>query len=102
MLEDAQMAKRPGMPIANIELVMMASSAVLAAQHFPPEVDDWEGLPEMSRTWVGWKTAFLLAHLKRQRQILALRGGNHLEECMVSCRLLFHPQWIDSNRLWKT
>ncbi len=24
---------------------MMASAAVLAAQHFPREVDDWEGLP---------------------------------------------------------
>jgi hypothetical protein len=33
------------MPIADIELVMMASAAVLAAQHFLREVDDWEGLP---------------------------------------------------------
>jgi len=46
MLEDAQKkAKRAGMPIADVELVMMASAAVLAAQHFPREVDDWEGLP---------------------------------------------------------
>ena len=36
MLEDAQKkAKRAGMPIADIELVMMAWAAVLAAQHFP-------------------------------------------------------------------
>jgi len=78
MLEDAQKkAKRAGMPIADIELVMMASAAVLAAQHFPREVDDWEGLPSTSRTWVAWKTAFRLAHLKRQRQILASGGGNH-------------------------
>jgi hypothetical protein len=36
MMEDAQKkAKRAGMPIANVELVMMASAAVLAAQHFP-------------------------------------------------------------------
>jgi hypothetical protein len=36
VLEDAQKkAKRAGMPIANIELVMMALAAVLAAQHFP-------------------------------------------------------------------
>ncbi len=76
MLEDAQkMAKRAGMPIADIELVMMASAAVLAAQHFPREVDDWEGLPSTARTWLAWKTAFCLAHLKRQRQILALGGG---------------------------
>ena len=66
------------MPIANIELVMMASAAVLAAQHFPREVDDWEGLPSNARTWVAWKTAFRLAHLKRQRQILASGGGEPL------------------------
>ncbi len=36
VLEDTQKkAKRAGMPIANIELVMMALAAVLAAQHFP-------------------------------------------------------------------
>jgi hypothetical protein len=41
MLEDVQKkAKRAGMPIANIELVMMASAAILAAQHFPREVDN--------------------------------------------------------------
>jgi hypothetical protein len=46
MMEDAQKkAKRAGMPIADVELVMMALAAVLAAQHFPREVDDWEGLP---------------------------------------------------------
>ena len=77
MREDAQKkAKRAGMPIADVELVMMASAAVLAAQHFPREVDDWEGLPTPARTWLAWKTAFCLAHLKRQHQILALgRGG---------------------------
>jgi hypothetical protein len=76
MLEDAQKkAKRAGMPIADIKLEMMASAAVLVAQHFPHEVDDWEGLPSSSRTWAAWKTAFCLAHLKRQHQILALGGG---------------------------
>ncbi len=45
MMEDApKKAKWAGMPIADIELVMMASAAVLAAQHFPREVDNWEGL----------------------------------------------------------
>jgi hypothetical protein len=39
MMEDAQKkAKRASMPIANVELVMMALVAVLAAQHFPCEV----------------------------------------------------------------
>jgi hypothetical protein len=51
MLEEAQKkAKRAGMPIADIKLVMMASAAVLAAQHFPHEVDNWEGLPANSRS----------------------------------------------------
>jgi hypothetical protein len=79
MLEDAQKkAKRAGMPIANIKLVMMASAAILAAQHFPHEVDNWERLPSTLRTWAAWKTAFCLAHLKRQHQILALGGGEPL------------------------
>jgi hypothetical protein len=79
LLEDAQKkAKRAQMPIADAELVMMASTAVLAMQHFPREVDDWEGLPSTSRTWPAWKTAFRLAHLKRQRQILASKGGEPL------------------------
>jgi hypothetical protein len=50
MLEEAQKkAKRAGMPIADIKLVMMALAAVLPAQHFPHEVDNWEGLPANSR-----------------------------------------------------
>jgi hypothetical protein len=79
MMEDAQKkAKRAGMPIADVELVMMASTAVLAAQHFPREVDDWEGLASSARTWTAWKTAFRLAHIKRQRQILASGGSQPL------------------------
>ena len=51
MMEDAQKkAKRAGMPIADVELVMMASTAVFAAQHFPCKVDEWEGLPAVDRT----------------------------------------------------
>ena len=57
---------------------MMASTAVLAVQHFPRKVDDWEGLPALARTWPAWKTAFRLAHLKRQCQILALKGSEPL------------------------
>ncbi len=53
------------MPISDVKLVMMASAAVLAAQHFPREVDDWEGLLATNHTWRAWKVAFHLAHLKR-------------------------------------
>jgi hypothetical protein len=54
MLEDAKKRQSKRMPIANIELVMMALAAVLAAQHFPCKVDNWEGLPSSSRTWAAW------------------------------------------------
>ncbi len=68
MLEEAQKkAKQAGMPIADIKPVMMALAAVLAAMHFPREVDDWEGLPAHGCTWAAWKTSFRSAHLKRQR-----------------------------------
>ena len=64
LLEDAQKkAKRAQMPIADAELVMMASAADLAVQHFPRKVDNWEGLPALARTWSAWKKAFRLAHL---------------------------------------
>jgi hypothetical protein len=79
MLEDAQKkAVRAGMPIAGVKLVMMASAAILAAQHFLHKVDDWEGLPSASCMWTTWKTAFCLTHVKRQQQILALGGGGSL------------------------
>jgi hypothetical protein len=79
MMEDAQKkATRAGMPIANVEVVMMALAAVLASQHCPREVDNWEGLPAMSCTWQAWKVAFPLAHLKRQCNLQALGGGEPL------------------------
>ncbi len=79
MMEDTQKkAKRAGMPIADVELVMMALAAVLAAQHFPREIDDWEGLPAMCCTWQAWEVAFCLAHLKRQHQLQALGEGETL------------------------
>jgi hypothetical protein len=48
MMEDAQKkAEWAGVPIRNVECVMMALEAVLAAQHFPCEVNDWEGLSQL-------------------------------------------------------
>ncbi len=62
------------MPIADVEVVMMALAAILAAQHFSCEVDNWEALPAASGTWQAWKVAFCLAHLKLQRHLQAFRG----------------------------
>jgi hypothetical protein len=64
---------------------MMASAAVLAAKHFPCEVD-WEGLAASAQTWTAWKTAFRLAHFKRQRQILALGGSQPLGGAFAAIR----------------
>jgi hypothetical protein len=76
MMEDAQKkATWASMSIADVKLVMMALAPILAAQHFPREVNDWEGLLSLSHTWQAWKVAFCLAHLKRQRQLQALGGG---------------------------
>jgi hypothetical protein len=66
------------MPIADIELVMMASAAVLTAQHFPREVTDWEGRPAINRTWRAWKVEFRQAHIQRHRQLQASGGGEPL------------------------
>jgi hypothetical protein len=79
MMKDPQKnAKWVGMPIADIELMMMALVAILAAQHYPREVDDWEGLASSSRTWLAKKTAFHLAHIKHQCQLQA-SGGELLQ-----------------------
>jgi hypothetical protein len=76
MMEDAQKkVKRAGMPIADVELVMMAMAAILAALHFLREVDDWEGLLAIDRAQRAWKVTFCLAHLKCQHQLQASRGG---------------------------
>jgi hypothetical protein len=66
------------MPIADVELLMMASAVVLAAQHFPCEVTDWEGRPAIDRSWRAWKVEFRQAHIQRQRQLQASGGGKPL------------------------
>ncbi len=72
MMKDAQKkAKQAGMPIANVKLVMMALAVILAAQHLPQEVDDWEGPPAIDCMWRAWNVAFHLNHLKRQCQLQA-------------------------------
>ena len=65
------------MPIANVKL-MMASAAVLAAQHFPRKVDEWEGRPAIDHAWRAWKVEFWQAHIKRQRQLQEPGGVNRL------------------------
>ena len=66
------------MPIADVELLMMAWAAVLAAQHIPCKVTDWEGRPAIDHTWRAWKVEFRQAHIQRQRQLQASGGGKPL------------------------
>jgi hypothetical protein len=66
------------MSIADIKLVMMVSAAVLAAQHFPRKVTDWEGRLAINRTWRAWKVEFRQAHIRRQHQLQVSGGGEPL------------------------
>ncbi len=61
MMEDAQKKAEPaGMPIANVELAMMALVAVLASQNFLCKVDNREGLPASMQTWSTGRWPFAL------------------------------------------
>ena len=82
-------AKQGGMHIASVELVIMASAAVLAAQHFPRKVTDWEGRPAIDCTWRAWKVEFRQAHIQRQHHYRHLEMANRLAELTPSSR--HHP-----------
>jgi hypothetical protein len=90
-------AKQAGMPIPNVELVMMALAAVLAAQHFPWEVNNWEGFPAINCTWRAWKIAFCLAQLNCQCQLRHLGGV----DCWEVPTLLSLPKLQPSTALWQ-
>ncbi len=78
MIEDTQKkAKQAGMLIANVELVMMASAAVLE-----PNIScaKWMigRVYQLEQIWSAWKVAFCLAHLKHQCHLQTLGGGKPL------------------------
>ena len=51
MLKDAQCkAQRAAMPIADVQLVAIASTAVLGSQQFPCTTEDWEALATSAKT----------------------------------------------------
>ena len=76
MLEDAQRkAERAKMPIADVQLVAIASTAVLASQDYVRATEDWEALTNAQKTWTKWKSSFRVAHLARKRQLLASGGA---------------------------
>ncbi len=74
-LEDAQRKlRRANLPMDDANLVAMASTAVLASQHFPRTTDEWEALPIANKTWAEWKIRYRAAHIARKRQLLASGG----------------------------
>ena len=76
MLEEAQRKlARANLPMSNDQLLAIASTAVLASEHFPRPTDDWEALPRANKTWAAWKAHYRAAHIARKRQLLA--AGKH-------------------------
>ena len=64
--------------MSNEQLLVIASTAVLATQHFPRATDEWEALPPAAKTWAAWKTTYRTAHIARKRQLLATGGSEPL------------------------
>lgn len=72
MLEDAQRKlARANLPMSDDQLLAIASTAVLASDHFPRPTDEWEALPRHQKTWGAWKTHYRAAHIARKRLLLA-------------------------------
>eukprot|EP00804_Cyclotella_cryptica_P005048 CCRYP_017573-RA/>CCRYP_017573-RA protein AED:0.43 eAED:0.43 QI:0/-1/0/1/-1/1/1/0/192 len=72
MLEAAQRKlARANLPMSDDQLLAIASTAVLASNHFPRPTDDWEAKPGANKTWTAWKTHYRAAHIARKRQLLA-------------------------------
>ena len=78
-LEDAQRKlARANLPMQDVQLLAIASTAVLAAQHFPRATDEWEAMAPALKTWATWKTTYRAAHIARKRQLLAAGSGEPL------------------------
>jgi hypothetical protein len=76
MLEDAQCkAEQAKMPIAHVQLVAIASTAVLASQDYVRATEDWKALTNAQKTWAKWKSSFRVVHLARKCQLLASDGA---------------------------
>jgi hypothetical protein len=88
MLEDAQRtSQRAAMPIADVQLVAIASTAVLGSQQYPRATEDLEALVTSTKTWTAWKNAYRAAHIARKCQLLASGtskpfGGAHAASTM--------------------
>ncbi len=67
MLEDVQRKlARVNLPMLDNQLLAIASTTVLASEHFPRHTGDWEALPCNNKTWTAWKAHYRAAHLARK------------------------------------
>jgi hypothetical protein len=64
--------------ITNQTLIVLASTALLAANTFPCTTELWEELDPADKTWAAWKTAYLAAHKKRADRLRATGGADYL------------------------
>jgi hypothetical protein len=93
-LEDAQYKLSCAkLPMSNEQLLAIASTAVLAAQHFPCALDEWEALPPTAKMLTAWKTTFRSAHIARIRQLLATGGNGATQQspCRHGCHIRHLP-----------
>ncbi len=57
-------------PDVDDQLLAKSSTAVLASGHFPHPTDEWEAVPQISKTWIAWKTRYHATHIVCKRQLL--------------------------------
>ena len=68
----------------DVQLLAIASTAVLAAQHFPCATDEWEAMAPALKTWATWKTTHRHAHIAWKPQLPATRSGRPVTTSVVS------------------
>ena len=62
MLEDAQhKLEHTNLPMANAQLLAIASTAILASGDFPRPTDEWEAKTAATKTWTNWKAHYRAA-----------------------------------------
>ena len=65
------------MPITNATLVMVATKAILATQHFPATNEKWKEFGKYAHTWGKWKELYKKAEKKARVEHQAAGGCDH-------------------------
>ena len=63
-----------GRTIADENLILFATTAMLKTERFPRANEDWEDRAERDNTWPQWKQAYNKAHAKAWIKSLANEG----------------------------